>query len=165
MSTQNGQGPPWRRRRSSTTKWTIAAMEKRVQAVELRRLGLGYRQIAEKMALSSPGNAYRMVAAELKDLRAECKESAEQLRAVEAERLDMMWRALMPRIASGDAKAVSAGVQIMKRRADMFGLDSPQQVEHTVMKMYAVKDASPDCPAWPSAPVAAAASEESKSGD
>lgn len=134
-----------------TSPRMIVALDRRSAALDMRRRGASFREIASALGLSSPGNAYRLVRDELAELRGQCSESAAELRALEAERLDMLWRALMPAVEAGDVRAVIACVAICKRRCALFGLDRPTpEPTSAAVKLYAVLDASPDCPDWPS---------------
>lgn len=131
----------------------IVAIDRRLAALDMRRQGQTYRQIAAALGLANPGNAHRMVSDELAALREQCSESTANLRDIELERLDLLWRSLMPAVERGDARAVLGCVAISKRRAVLLGLDAPRQVALSgTVKTYAVRDASPDCPAWPALP-------------
>lgn len=143
------------RRHSKTGKQAIRHAQRAAEALDLRRLGLSYRKIAEKMGLGGPSSAFKLVGQELGEVREATKEAAAEVRQLELERTELLWRSCMTRVASGDPKAITAAVAILKRRAAMLGLDQPQLIEHTIAKTYAVVDASPDCPAWPSAPASA----------
>jgi hypothetical protein len=69
------------------------------------------------------------VSRELQKLRAANEETAEDLRALEVERLDRMLRGLWEDAASGDTDAVSAALRIQKRRAKLLGLDAAERLE------------------------------------
>src|SRR5699024_12051924 len=56
------------------------------------------------------------------------KEVAEQLRDVEAARLDALQRAIWERAIDGDLSAMDRVIKIVDRRARLLGLDAPQQV-------------------------------------
>ena len=159
-NTPNRRGANYAARRE-TQPQNIHRLEREEQALEYRRQGMTYRQMAPLLGLSNQGDAYRLVKSAMDRMRADCNESAYQLRQQELDRLDGIWEGMYPLACQGDEKAASVCVKISARRAALCGLDRPQQIEHTVSKMYAVKDASPDCPAWPSAP--AAASDDGKS--
>ena len=60
------------------------------------------------------------------------KGKAERLRDLEARRLDQLTVALTPGIRAGDPRAVIAAVRVMERRAKLFGLDAPKQMDMTL---------------------------------
>lgn len=137
-------------RHGQTSPRILSALAKRAAALELRKQGRTYREIAAALGLANPGNAHRMIRDELSELREQCRESVTELRDIEAERLDMLWLALMPAVQAGNVQAIRACVAISKRRCALLGLDkaNPTQTEGPV-KTYVVLDASPDCPDWP----------------
>lgn len=132
-----------------TKPTSIARLERVTRALELRRDGKSYSQIMTIMQLSSQGMAYGLVKQGLDAIKAECAETAEQLREVELQRMDSLWETMHEMAKQGDDKAASVCVKISARRAALLGLDKPQQITHTIAKTYAVGDASPDCPTWP----------------
>lgn len=137
---------------STTSASRVHGATQRHRAIDLRRQGKTYRQIAAALGLSNPGNAHRLVSAELSALRADCRESAADLRQQELDRLDGLWETAYRQARTGDMQAASVCIKISARRAALLGLDGPQQIEHSIGKTYAVLDASPDCPAWPRSP-------------
>lgn len=68
-------------RNAPTSPRMIAALDRRIAALDMRRKGASFREIAGALGLSSPGNAYRMVRDELAELREQCQESAAEMRA------------------------------------------------------------------------------------
>ena len=101
---------------------TIA--ERRVLALELRKAGGSYREIARQLGVDVH-TAHADVGAELAALRETAVGEATELRALELERLDGMTSGLWPRIQEGSAAAVSAGVRVSERRSRLLGLDAP----------------------------------------
>ena len=51
------------------------------------------------------------------------------LRMVQNEQLDDLWRRVFAAIAQGDLSQVDRGLRILKRRADLWGMDAPRQHE------------------------------------
>jgi len=98
--------------------------ERRVRALELRKSGSSYRQIAEALAVDTH-TAWADVASELAALRETTVVEATELRALELERLDGMTSGLWPHIQAGSPPAVSAAVRVSERRAKLLGLDEP----------------------------------------
>ena len=99
-------------------------METARRALDLRRGGATYRQIADSMNLSLAG-AEKAVKRGLKMIVAE---PAKDVLQIELDRLDGMWLGLWPRIQKGEPAAVSAGVRVIERRAKLLGLDKPTQI-------------------------------------
>jgi len=111
-----------------TSERRLAAAEKQVNALELRKAGAGYRQIADKLGYAGPSGAYSAVEAALAKT---LQEPADALRKLELERLDTLWLALYPVMHSGDQGAIAHGIKIMERRAKLLGLDAPTKVAPT----------------------------------
>jgi hypothetical protein len=101
-----------------------AIAERRVRALELRKAGAPYRQIASDLGVDVH-TAHADVAAELADLREAAVQDATELRALELERLDGMTSGLWPQIREGSPPAVTAAVRVSERRARLLGLDEP----------------------------------------
>lgn len=101
-----------------------------VNALNLRRLGLTYRQIASRLGCHED-TVYKSVKRALGRLIAERDELAEELRKLEDERYDSYLVALQSGIEEGDVKSILAAVRISERRCKLFGLDIPvhQKVE------------------------------------
>jgi hypothetical protein len=95
-----------------------------VRALELRKAGAPYRQIARDLGVDVH-TAHADVAAELADLRETAVGEATALRALELERLDGMTSGLWPQIRAGSPLAVSAAVRVSERRSRLLGLDAP----------------------------------------
>jgi hypothetical protein len=96
------------------------AAEKRSRAVELRKAGATFEQIAEQVGYSDRANAHHAVMQAIRDLP---RENAEEALAVELERCDALLVGLWPKARRGDEKAVHAALRVMERRAKLLGLD------------------------------------------
>lgn len=105
-------------------------VEREKRAVELRKAGLDYRTIAHQLGFNDPKWAYRLVQRALDRTLREA--GTEQIRDFEGDRLDKLQAAVWPRALQGDIPAVNAVLRIMERRARLFGLDAPVQVQATV---------------------------------
>ena len=101
-----------------------AIAERRVLALELRKAGASYREVARRLGVDVH-TAHADVGAELAALRETAVAEATELRALELERLDSMTSGLWSGIQDGSAAAVSAGVRVSERRARLLGLDAP----------------------------------------
>lgn len=94
--------------------------DKMAKALELRKEGKTYRDIADDLGYTNPGNAYRAVQDALKEVT---REPAEEVLQLELSRLDMLLTAMLPYAMQGDEKAVLRVLNIMDRRAKYLGLD------------------------------------------
>jgi hypothetical protein len=109
---------------------TPEVLAKEAEVLKLRRGGLTFDMIAERIGYADASGAHtayvrackRIIHAEVDDLR-----------KVEGDRLDMAQAAVWGKVLQGDVAAVNSLLRIMERRAKLFGLDSParQQVEVT----------------------------------
>jgi hypothetical protein len=103
---------------------------KETEVVKLRRGGLTWDSIAERMGYAYPAAAhaaYKRAAARV------VHEDVEAIRAIETDRLDVIQSAVWGKALSGEINAVQTVLKIMERRSKLLGLDSPikQQVEVT----------------------------------
>ena len=98
------------------------------KAIELRRSGMGYAAIAQQLGYAGPGSAHKAVHAGLVAVRTEA--GSEELRSLEAERLDELQASRWEKAINGDDFALDRVLKIMKRRAELLGLDAP--VKHEV---------------------------------
>jgi hypothetical protein len=129
-------------------KRSLATRESDARALEFRRRGLSYEQISAQMEWRSPSAAHQAVQRALAD---SAREASEEVRQIEAARLDELTRTLMRvlatkhyvvSVASGvvarhpetgqplqdDAPvihAVAGLIRISERRAKLLGLDAP----------------------------------------
>ena len=108
----------------------IRAREREKRALELRKAGLSYAQIAEKLGYADPSGAHKAVMRALDKLVP--KEDVEKVRRLELARLDAiaikLWKQI---VEEGDIQAVNAYLRVMERRARYLGLDAPQKVAPT----------------------------------
>lgn len=107
------------------------------RVVEYRAAGLTFDEIAERTGYASRSGAKLAYDAALKWWGTE---SVENLRIIEGERLEQLWRQTLARILAerepeeqlsiGEFSAlVSTAVRISARKAALNGLDAPRQVE------------------------------------
>lgn len=116
--------PPLNRTRPSQIK----ALEMRAEAVKLRKMGLGYPQIADRVGYNSRQAAHQAVTTALAEIREHTAENADDLRTLEAERLDQLWQiAMTEAITNRDMRAIDTALRIQDRRAKLFGLDKADE--------------------------------------
>jgi hypothetical protein len=100
------------------------------QALQLRSLGLTYRQVASRLEVDV-ATAFRRVQ---RALAAIPYESVEEYRRLEAERLDAILEMAMAFALSGEKgflQAIDRCIAIEDRRARLLGLDAPKASSHT----------------------------------
>ncbi len=117
---------------NATAAASVRSLDNREQALELRKLGLSYTRIAERLGCNRT-TAYRYVKDALDALKSECDEHAEDVRRIELERLDSAQAALVKRVLSGDVRAIEVTLKIQERRARMLGIDAPTRAEHELI--------------------------------
>lgn len=113
-------------RNHKTGKLALAAAEKQLRALELRKAGLGFDAIAAELGYANRGAAHKAVMAAL---RATMREPAEEVRALYLERLDYVMQCMAPRMAEGNPQAAAAYIKALERQAALLGLDAPLKTE------------------------------------
>jgi len=104
------------------------------EVVRLRAAGLTFEEIGTQVGYASRSGAKEAYDAAL---RYWGRESVDQLRTIEGERLEQLWRYTFGRILSTPettdefVKLVNTAVRISGQRSSLFGLDAPKQVEVT----------------------------------
>jgi len=130
-------------RESKTSPRRIAAVDRQRSAVDLRKAGATYLEIAQALGYSNKQGAYNAVQTALfKTLQ----EPSEEARQMDLARLDSLLMALWSRARAGDLPTIDRVLKILERRARLLGLDvavgnrlelvgdqgGPIQVEHTM---------------------------------
>ena len=115
----------------------LATAKRRREVLRLRKAGATYEAVADTLRRRHGSDALpngwdrayaaKDVSRELEKLRSVNEETAEDLRALEVERLDRMLRGLWDDAAAGDTDAVSAALRVQERRAKLLGLDAATQ--------------------------------------
>lgn len=112
----------------------LESKENQLKALELRKAGMSFPQIAEACGWGYASSAYRAVMRAIQDLSTE---NAEYLRRLEAARLDTMFAAAYPtaiqRGARGQFAAIDRCLAIMERRANMLGTDAPIRIQQAIV--------------------------------
>lgn len=109
---------------------TITIQQKALEAVELRKQGKSYREIADTLNYSSTNTAQKAVMGMLKEMLGE---PAEELRQLEASRIDELWYGVREMFESADSPllklyAVDRLLKLSERRSKLLGLDAPVKV-------------------------------------
>lgn len=117
----------------------IGIAERRAKALDLRKSGHSYRQIAEALrgseGVSAKYNepaAHKDVADELARLRELSAETAKDVLELELTRLDAMILVLWPQVEKGDQFAIDRVLKIQDRRARYLGLDEANELNLNV---------------------------------
>ena len=108
------------RGRAKTAPSRIEAEERQAAALNLRKAGVSFEEIARQTGYASASGAYEAVkAAMAKTLR----EPANELRELELARLDGMLEAISEAVMAGDLNAIGMALRISERRSRILGLD------------------------------------------
>lgn len=116
------------RNRNQTTAVVIAAKLRASEALKLRIAGETFDSIAKQLGFSSRQGAFESVKSALRDT---LREPADELRSVDSERLDALWRKTYARAIDGDLAAIQGCLKILDRRARLLGLDAPTKSTYT----------------------------------
>lgn len=103
---------------------------RRNAAIEMRRAGATPDQIAAKLKYASPEAARRDIDTVLSSV---LRTPLDEMRALEALRLDALLITLWPEARRGVSRAIDQVIKIMERRAKLYGLDAPVQVEQITL--------------------------------
>ena len=110
------------------SKSKINYAERRIEALNLRRTGMSYREIGRNLDVSGK-RAYEMVSQAFAELKNDQNSTADEVRSLELERLDKMLESIWPKVEKGDVAALDRAVKIQERRAKLLGLDAPQSMD------------------------------------
>lgn len=107
--------------RKVTSRRHIDVRERQGKALELRKAGATYAQIAEAVGYAHEQSAYKAVR---KAMQAIVQEPSEELALLQQERLNHMLVILWPRIQGGEDTAINTALRVMERMDRLAGLDS-----------------------------------------
>jgi hypothetical protein len=108
---------------------SAATLAKEAEVVKLRRGGLTWDLIGERVGLSTQGAFYAYERA----LKRVVKEDVDAIRQVETERLDLAQSAIWGKVLQGDNASIQNLLRIMERRAKLLGLDQPTRIQAEVI--------------------------------
>lgn len=99
-------------------------------ALELRKAGVPYATIAERLGWNSPQAAHKAVQKAMKQM---VNDSVEEVKAIELERLNHLFMLAWAKAQNGDLRAIETAVRINERISAMRGLDAPREtnVKHS----------------------------------
>lgn len=110
---------------------SLERLERTERAVELRRRGFTYREIARELRVTLKA-AHKLVTDAFKATQRHAREATEELKQLQDERLESMYRSLAARIEKGDARAIEVGIKLLERQSRLHGLDAPAKAETSV---------------------------------
>lgn len=120
--------------RGQTPALTPEIAEKYREVVRLRTVGLTFDEIADRVGYASRSGAKEAYDAAL---RWWGRESVDQLREIEGERLEQLWRQTFGRVLDRPESTVefvqliNTAVRISRSRSALYGLEAPKQIEVT----------------------------------
>lgn len=106
----------------------IAMLERQLLALELRKQGLTYRQIATRLECDHT-TIYNDIHRELKRLADESKDSTSELRQLKLEQIDLAIKGLMPFVMAGSPAHTMAFTKCIAEQAKLQGLYEPEKQE------------------------------------
>tara|TARA_R110002020_G_scaffold128694_4_gene288406 strand:+ start:3348 stop:3830 length:483 start_codon:yes stop_codon:yes gene_type:complete len=107
------------------------------RVVQLRAAGLTFDRIANELGYASRSGAKEAYDAALKSWGTE---AVSDLRVLEGERIDELWRRTYQRLLEGEQEEMdtseftgllNTAIRLSKRRSEIFGIDAPRQMEIT----------------------------------
>jgi len=103
----------------------IETAERERKALELRKAGATFDQIAEQCGYADKSGAFYAIKRALSDI---VPPAVEELRTLDSERLDRLLLSVWKQALDGDLKAVDRALRILDQRARLLGLNAPVQV-------------------------------------
>lgn len=109
----------------------IGKTERRREAIDLRRQGLTFEAIGERMGISRQ-SAHELVQKAMVEFRTDTAEAVEDHRRLELARLERIAEILWPAVEEGRGDAVDRVLKVAQRKAALLGLDlkTPEAVNN-----------------------------------
>lgn len=95
-------------------------------ALELRKAGVPYHVIAERLGWKNPQSAHRAVQ---KAMQSIVKDATEEAKQIDLQRLEHLFMLAWAKAQNGDLRAIEAAIRIQERISAIRGLDAPKQIE------------------------------------
>lgn len=116
--------------RKQPSKSRKQVRDREIRALELFRAGVNQHEIARQLGYADHSGVSRMLK---RVLEGKIAENADEIRALELDRLDAMLQSIWAKCRRGDEKAIETVLKIMdRRRKYVGGLEVPQQVHMQV---------------------------------
>lgn len=106
------------------------AIEREERALELRRAGASYREIAKALGCRLE-TAHKAVQRGIARQIERVQDKAEAVIQLELDRLDRLLRGVWVQAAQGNTQAIDRVLRIMERRAALTGIDKPTKIAPT----------------------------------
>lgn len=119
--------PPATRSSMSKDQQEAITRERHALALEMRKAGYSYDQIAEHFETTT-SSARGLVKSAMEKL---IREPGEEVKNLELQRLDQLWSLAFNAAVSGDTDAITKCLAIQQRRSKLEGLDAPEKREVT----------------------------------
>jgi hypothetical protein len=103
----------------------IETAERERKALELRKAGASFDEIAKALDYADKSGAFYAIKRALSDI---VPPAVDEMRTLEGERLDALLAAVWKQAMDGDLKAVDRVLRIIDQRARLLGLNAPVQV-------------------------------------
>lgn len=113
--------------RAANSKSKATRAERENIVFEMRKGGATFEKIGAALGVSTQ-RAHQLFERKLLEVRTQTSQNAEQLRALEMQRLDDLQSFLWDKAKKGNATAIDRVLKIMERRAKLEGLDAPQRI-------------------------------------
>ena len=98
----------------------------KMRIVELRLEGKSYRQIADELRIS-PHRVTQLAREGFAELEQLSRDAREDLVFLHHERLEYLYRQLLPQISGGSTRAVEIALKVLERQSKLHGLDAPEK--------------------------------------
>lgn len=118
------------RQEQATPPPSIDRGERLERCLDLRRAGLSYAEIGKEVGLSG-NHVYRIINSEMIKRRERYAEKADQLIQMQLDRLEWLWNKMQGQMEQGSPRAVEVGISLLKRQAELLGLDKPIKIHNT----------------------------------
>lgn len=105
----------------------LKAKERQNQALELRKQGYTYAEIAQIVDYASESGARKAVKMAVKKLEKLTEHEAEEVRTLELARYDAIIKAFWPGVEGQDDKAGRVVLAAIEARRELLGVDAPQK--------------------------------------
>jgi hypothetical protein len=109
-----------------TASQTVTPAERRIRALELRKMGITYQLIGKALGVSET-QARRDVKAVLERRIEQDQSHLAEQRQLELERLEMVLNALAQKVRAGDAAAIDRWLKACDLRRRLLGLDAVKE--------------------------------------
>ena len=125
-------------KRSKATAVKLTAAERRAKALEARKAGFTYQAIGDSLGITQQA-AHKTVMVALAVINEKIAEAAEEVRTIELERIDALFKIAYQQGLKGKRGAVMDCVRLMDRRAKYLGLDAPLEIKHVDWRIEAIE--------------------------